>query len=248
MNSLLPSLRIIRVRKITRGDHLSTNWVCVEDGPKHFTITHRYNTNNHSQLYHVQCVIFISFRDPNRLLLDRRKVCWRHAPRWVVTWGVVLAVIGYSPEATTPGTGLLLARDTGEPGPPAWQADVLTTAQPRLSSESSPSATLSATLSLLAGLAVTHSLWQCESDRVSDTDTDSVSVGSHETGQSLNVNDWFNESHSHESQSDTPTRPTPSSASWTVRAQSTNVNLHYVLPYLIIFTTYQYKFSAYNVD
>ena len=49
----------------------------------------------------------------NRLLLDRRKVYRRHAPRWLVTWGVVLAVIGYSPEATTPGTGLLLARDTG---------------------------------------------------------------------------------------------------------------------------------------
>ncbi len=31
----------------------------------------------------------------------------------MATWGVVLAVIGYSPEATTPGTGLLLARDTG---------------------------------------------------------------------------------------------------------------------------------------
>ncbi len=53
------------------------------------------------------------FCDPNRLLLDRRKVCRRHAPRWLVTWGVVLAVIGYSPEAITPGTGLLLARDTG---------------------------------------------------------------------------------------------------------------------------------------
>ena len=113
INSLHPSLRIKRVRKITRGDHLSTNWVCVEDGPKHFTITHRYNTNNHSQVYRVQYVIFISFRDPNRLLLDRRKICRRHAPRWLVTWGVVLAVIGHSIEATTPGMGLLLARDTG---------------------------------------------------------------------------------------------------------------------------------------
>ena len=31
----------------------------------------------------------------------------------MVTWGVVLAVIGHFPYPTTPGTGLLLARDTG---------------------------------------------------------------------------------------------------------------------------------------
>ena len=28
-------------------------------GPKHFTITHRYNTNNHSQLYGVQYLIVL---------------------------------------------------------------------------------------------------------------------------------------------------------------------------------------------
>ena len=31
----------------------------------------------------------------------------------LVTWGAVLAVIGHSPKATTPGMGLLLDRDTG---------------------------------------------------------------------------------------------------------------------------------------